>query len=104
MAGVDSANLMVGSDLSGSGAWINNKAQEIVEELNTLIKQLQPITETWTGDAAKWYYGLQQEWNYAANGLLGPDGVLGEIAQAMHVNWNNYSEAEWSNVTSWQHM
>lgn len=26
-----------------------------------------------------------------ADGLFGPDGVLGRIAHAMNVNWNNYT-------------
>jgi uncharacterized protein YukE len=64
--------------------------------------KLQPVADTWTGSAATYYEGLQQEWNQAADGLFGPDGVLGEIAGAMHVTWNNYSEAEWANVKSWQ--
>ncbi|MEV6007917.1 hypothetical protein AB0M29_13995 [Streptomyces sp. NPDC051976] len=39
----------------------------------------------------------------AANGLFGPDGVLGRIAHAMDLSWGNYSDAEWSNVSTWKH-
>jgi hypothetical protein len=35
--------------------------------------------------------------------LLGPDGVLGQIAHAMNVNWGNYTEAEWANISGWKH-
>jgi hypothetical protein len=45
----------------------------------------------------------QQEWNVAAEGLFGPNGILGEIAQAMNVNWGNYTDAEWSNIKTWRH-
>ncbi len=103
MSNVDSAQLMVQEELSGAGQYINNSAQTMADQLNSLIAQLQPIADGgWTGGASSWYQGLQDEWNYAANGLFGPDGVLGEIAQAMQVNWNNYAEAEWSNVQTWQ--
>jgi WXG100 family type VII secretion target len=106
MAGnVDGANLMVKQELANAGTDINNMAQNIADELYNLRNKLQPVLAggDWTGDAARYFEGLEAEWNYAANGLLGPDGVLGEIANAMHVNWNNYSEAEWANSRTWQH-
>lgn len=103
MATVDNSTIMVQEELSGAGAYINGIAQTLSDELNKLIAQLQPIADGgWTGGASDYYQDLQIEWNYAANGLFGPDGVLGEIAQAMHVNWNNYAEAEWANVQTWQ--
>ncbi|MGX9227921.1 hypothetical protein ACWV95_20050 [Streptomyces albus] len=46
---------------------------------------------------------MQNEWDIAAEGLFGYDGVLGRIAHAMNINWNNYSDAEWSNVSTWKH-
>ncbi|WP_280897132.1 hypothetical protein [Streptomyces sp. SAI-135] len=45
---------------------------------------------------------MQNGWDLAANGLFGEDGVLGRIAHAMNVNWNNYSDAEWANVSTWR--
>lgn len=106
MAGnVDGANLRVASELEGSGAHISLIAQNIADELHALITKLQPVLAGggWSGSAQQYFEGLEAEWNYAANGLLGPEGVLGEIANAMHVNWNNYSEAEWANSRTWQH-
>jgi WXG100 family type VII secretion target len=100
---IDGSPIMVKEDLAGAGAYINGIALQIADELHKLIGLLAPLQETWTGTAATYYEGLQQEWNFAADGLLGPNGVLGEIAQAMHVNWANYSEAEWANVQTWQH-
>ncbi|WP_329138379.1 WXG100 family type VII secretion target [Streptomyces sp. NBC_01476] len=102
MTNIDGASLMVQADLEGAGQWINNASQGIADELNKLIGLLEPLQATWTGPAAGYYGGLQEEWNYAAEGLFGPYGVLGEIARAMNVNWNNYSEAEWSNVKTWR--
>jgi WXG100 family type VII secretion target len=102
MAFNDSTPIAVPTDLEGAGAYINGQAAAIADELSTLAQQLAPLEGTWTGQAAVYYEGLQQEWNRAAQGLFAPDGVLGQIAQAMNVNWGNYSDAEASNVRTWQ--
>jgi uncharacterized protein YukE len=75
----------------------------MADELQTLWTQLQPLQSSWTGKAQAYYEGLQQEWNMAAAGLFGPDGVLGQIAAAMNVTWGNYSESEAANQATWQH-
>lgn len=102
---IDGTPILVGDDLSGAGVYINGVAAKIAGQLQKLVAQLQPIAETWTGPAASYYQPLQEEWNYAANGLFGTEdqgGVLGEIAAAMNVTWGNYSDAEWANVSTWQ--
>ena len=102
---IDGTPILVGDDLATAGTNINNVANTIVGQLNALIAQLQPIAETWTGPASSYYQPLQEEWNFAANGLFGTEeqgGVLGEIAAAMNVAWGNYSDAEWANVSTWQ--
>ncbi|MEV6948848.1 WXG100 family type VII secretion target [Streptomyces sp. NPDC051172] len=102
---VDGANLMVKPDLASAGTHINSCAQTMADELAALVNKLQPVLGggDWSGQAQQYFDGLESEWNYAANGLFGPDGVLGQIANAMQVNWNNYSEAEYSNTSTWQH-
>ncbi|NUQ97852.1 MAG: WXG100 family type VII secretion target [Streptomyces sp.] len=103
---VDGANLMVKPDLASAGAHINGCAQTMADELAALAGNLHPVLDggqDWSGTTQQYFEGLEAEWNYAANGLFGPDGVLGQIAQAMQVNWNNYSEAEYSNTSTWQH-
>jgi WXG100 family type VII secretion target len=102
MSSIDSIPIAVPTDLEGVGAWLNQQAGTISDELAALANQLAPLQSTWTGQAATYYEQLQAEWNMAANGLFGPDGVLGQIATAMGVNWNNYSEAEWNNTKTWQ--
>ncbi|MFG2226228.1 WXG100 family type VII secretion target [Streptomyces sp. NPDC048644] len=102
--GIDDANLLVRHELQNAGTHINNLSEQIAEELHQLITLLQPIAETWQGDAQVYYEGLQQEWNIAAEGLFGPNGVLGQIAMAMNVNWENYSEAEWANTKTWMNQ
>jgi uncharacterized protein YukE len=104
MTDVDSASLMVHPDLGLAGKTINDAAPAIADELNKLIAQLQPIADTWTGPAMDYYQPLMNDWNNAADALLGPDGVLGEIAHAMNISWGNYVEAEWSNTQTWKHQ
>jgi WXG100 family type VII secretion target len=101
---IDGTPLLVDEQLSQAGTYINNAAQQIVDELSTLRTQLQPLTETWQGSAASYFDPLMEEWNFAAKGLFGSadqGGVLGEIAAAMNVSWNNYADAEAANVSTW---
>jgi WXG100 family type VII secretion target len=97
----DGTPIAVPTDLEASGAYISSQAGAIADELAALAQQLQPLEGTWTGRAAGYYEGLQQEWNLAAAGLFAPEGVLGQIANAMNVAWVNYSDAENSNVQTW---
>jgi WXG100 family type VII secretion target len=100
---VDGANLVVREELSGAGAHINEAAAQLADMLSRLTALLEPLEGTWTGSAATYFEGLRAEWNYAANGLFGPEGVLGQIAQAMNVSWGNYVSAEEANTTTWNH-
>ena len=102
MANVDGAHIVVPVDLEAAGAVINARANEMAEQLRTLWSQLETLQGVWTGSAQTYYQGLQQEWNTAAAGLFAPDGVLGQIAAAMNVNWGNYADAAAANVTTWQ--
>ncbi|MFG2041286.1 WXG100 family type VII secretion target [Dactylosporangium sp. NPDC048998] len=102
MPDVTGSMLQVPSDLQGAGNYINGVATQIEAELSSLKSQLAPLMQTWTGAAQAYYEGLQQEWNVAADGLFGPTGVLGVIAQTMNLNWNNYSDCESSNVQTWK--
>lgn len=97
-----SSNLRVPAELELAGQHLNNRADEIVGRLESLIAKLLPLQDTWEGPAQSYYQGLQGEWNIAADGLFGPTGVLGQIAGAMNLSWNNYAESEWANVRSWK--
>jgi uncharacterized protein YukE len=101
--GIDSRHLAVPLDLEHAGPYINSVAQQASDELTQLRNRLQPVLEIWCGDAMDYYSGLQDEWNIAAEGLLGPEGVLGTIAHAMNITWKNYTECEWANVQTWKH-
>jgi hypothetical protein len=102
---VDDTPIAVPALLEAAGTHINGQAAVIAGELEALKHRLLGLHETWTGSAAADYEILQQEWNLAAQGLFGGNGapgVLGEIAQAMNVNWGNYSDAEFGNVQTWR--
>jgi uncharacterized protein YukE len=95
--------ILVATELESVGTYLNGQATEISDELNQLASYLNQLEVIWQGAASGYYQGLQAEWNIAALGLFGPDGVLGEIAHAMNVTWANYSDAEWSNSQTWRH-
>jgi WXG100 family type VII secretion target len=95
--------IVVQTELETAGAYLNNQANMISDELNQLAAYLNALPEGWQGNASNYYQGLQHEWDVAAMGLFGPGGVLGEISNAMNVTWNNYSDAEWTNSSTWQH-
>lgn len=104
MPDIDGTPIYVGEGLGAAGGVINGRAAEIAGELETLKGKLAPLQDTWNkSQAADYYQGLQQEWNIAAEGLFGPEGVLGQIAHAMNVNWGNYTDAEWANIQTWKH-
>jgi uncharacterized protein YukE len=90
-------------ELEMAGGEINRRAEEISQELLDLQKRLAPITnsEAWKGSAQSYYEGLQGEWNLAADGLFGPTGVMSQIASALNLSWNNYSDCEWQNLKTW---
>ena len=102
MPDIESTPIAVPQSLEGAGAYLNSQAAVIADELSALAGQLEPLKSTWTGSAAGYYEGLQNEWNVAAAGLFAPDGVLGQIAHAMGVNWGNYGDAEFDNTRTWQ--
>lgn len=103
MPHIDDASILVHDGLETAGTSINAQAQTIVDELDHLKTVLAPLAETWAGTASTYYEDLQLGWNLAAEGLFGPDGVLGQIAQALNVVWGNYSDAEWANIQTWKH-
>jgi len=95
------SNLRVPMELENAGSQMSGYAAKIDEQLNLLKGKLDPLKDYWQGPAQTYYQDLQAEWNAAADGLLGPDGVCGEIASALNLAWNNYTDCEWANVKTW---
>jgi WXG100 family type VII secretion target len=96
-----SDNLRVPPELEGAGGKMAGHAATIEGYLNTLKGKLDPLKDYWQGPAQQYYQDLQAEWNAAAEGLLGPTGVCGDISSALNLAWNNYTDCEWANVKTW---
>lgn len=103
MPGIDDIPITVTHDLGQAGPYLVGKADHCVDDLNELRRRLAPLAETWTrSQAAAYYQELQAEWDMAAMGLFGPEGLLSQIARAMNINYGNYENAELSNITTWR--
>jgi WXG100 family type VII secretion target len=102
MADIMNSRLQVPPELEGAGAMMNRTAATIEGQLITLRGQLVPLEDSWQGPAQDSWHGLQAQWNYAADGLFGPNGVLGAIASALNLSWDNYCDCEWANVRTWR--
>jgi uncharacterized protein YukE len=92
--------IAVRAPLAGAGAELAARAATIADELHALAAYLDCLPATWQGTSAGLYTNLQQEWNVAATGLFGPDGVLEQVSHALGVACGNYAEAEWANRTT----
>jgi WXG100 family type VII secretion target len=100
-AGVDGTALMVKTELESAPTYIDARVEAITQLLQSLVAQLEPVEETWSGWASNYYEPLQEEWNLAANGLFGPDGVLSTISNTLRTTWSNYDSAESANIGTW---
>jgi hypothetical protein len=101
---IEESRIMVGQDLSQAGATINNYAQQIVDEMNTVGAQVEYLREHWQGWTPQVYDPLMTQWQAAAWNLFAPaqdGGLLGAIAAAMDVTFNNYTDGEIANVRTW---
>lgn len=103
MAFSTASPILVKTELETAGAYLNNQAGMISDELNQLASYINALPADWQGNASTYYQGLQHEWNVAAMNLFGPDGVLGQISRALNLTWNNYADAESANSTTWNH-
>lgn len=95
----DGMPILVHPDLAGVGNTIRASADTIWAELAALRVDVDNILAHWKGGANKYFVDLKAEWDFAANGLF--NDVLGQVAHAMDVNWNNYVETEFANVRTW---
>lgn len=103
-AEVDGMPIYVGEGLQAAGAYLNSESLAAAEKLHRLQQQLAPLQEDWRQSVAAAYYeNMREEWELAAAGLFGPDGVLGVIAEKMNVAWTNYFDAESANISTWRH-
>ncbi|MFI5838818.1 WXG100 family type VII secretion target [Catenuloplanes sp. NPDC051500] len=96
-------HIKVPDSLEGAGTFINGISRDTIDDLTRLENKLLPLAETWVGDTYIYFEDQRRAWNVAADGLFGPEGIMGMIAHALNVNYQNYSEAELTNTATWKH-
>ncbi len=103
---IEDSHLQVPATLEFAGKHVRDVASTVISELETLKNQIQPLQETWTGDAYNYFTVLEQEWNNSALGLFGDNvahpGLLGNIAMALDSSWYNYAVTQQANTYTWK--
>lgn len=82
------------SDLTDVGQTIDALAGDIARRLAALRRELEPARGLWAGTRVD--LDPVAEWTLAADGILGPDGILGLISGAIRYEWPGYAGAGWS--------
>jgi len=120
---IGSIPLWVANELSTAGQTVRNTAIQLTQDLQDLRNQLAPLAESWDSDSHNYYDELERLWDQASQRLFGTsgaataspgttdqgqvlaqEGVLGEIAHALDVTWDNYVLTEGANTHIWQHQ
>lgn len=81
-------------DLAGLSQAIDSLAAGVAQRLTGLRRELEPARGLWTGPGVA--LDPVDEWTLAADGILGPDGVLSLISGAIRHEWPGYAGAGWS--------
>ncbi|WP_329366236.1 WXG100 family type VII secretion target [Streptomyces sp. NBC_01483] len=103
MPNPDGLPILVTVGLGEAGPTVVNRADDIIDRLNDLKTRLAPLAESWNRSQAAGYYQEQQaKWDQAATALLDPQvGILGDIARALNISYQNSTDAELSNIQTW---
>jgi WXG100 family type VII secretion target len=70
----------------------------ISREMEELKRYLQPMAETWTGDASSAYQASQAKWDRSMSDL---NQVLNQIGVALGTSNENYQAGEAKNRARW---
>jgi len=84
--------------LSTASQNVASAHNELNTKLHDLRTLLQPMTQTWTGQAAQDYQARQRQWDQAQTDL---NEVLQQIGKVLEVAQQQYSEAERANIDTW---
>jgi early secretory antigenic target protein ESAT-6 len=90
--------LVTFGELEGARNSIQTTWTSISQQLDELKRYLQPMKETWTGDAAIAYQADQAKWDRAATDL---NQVLNQIGVALGTSNDNYQAGEAANRARW---
>ena len=94
----DGTILVTFGELENARNAIQTTWTNITQEMEDLKRALQPLVQTWTGDASSAYQAYQTEWDRSANDL---NQVLNQIAVALGTSNQNYQESEAANTRRW---
>lgn len=94
----DGRILVTFGELENARGSIQATWTNINRELEDLKSFLQPLVETWTGEAATAYQAHQAKWERSANDL---NQVLNQIGVALGTSNENFQAGEAANRGRW---
>ena len=94
----DGTILVTFAELESARSAIQATWTNISREMDDLKRYLQPMIETWTGDASTAYQAHQAKWDRSAADL---NQVLNQIGVALGVSNENYQAGEAANRARW---
>lgn len=97
----DGQEIVVRVPLSEARPEFERRVNKLIDDLQELAKKVDSLPEMWQGKSSSDYTLFQQHWNHAWDELVGPHGVLGAIAYALGVSYENYTDAEFANAKMW---
>lgn len=90
--------LVTFGELESARSSIQTTWTNISREMDDLKRYLQPMVETWTGEAATGYQAHQAKWDRSAADL---NQVLNQIGVALGTSNDNYQAGESANRARW---
>lgn len=94
----DGMILVTFGELDNAQKSIQTTWNNISQQLDDLKRYLQPIRDTWTGDAFNAYQAQQAKWDQSMDKL---NQVLNQIGVALGTSNQNYQEGEAANTRRW---
>ncbi|MBV8542192.1 MAG: WXG100 family type VII secretion target [Pseudonocardiales bacterium] len=94
----DGTILVTFGELESARSSIQATWTSISQEMEDLKRYLQPMVETWTGDASSAYQAHQAKWDRSARDL---NQVLNQIGVALGTSNENYQAGEAANRARW---
>lgn len=83
------------SQVQAASTHVTDVSQQIQSQLQNLNNQIEPLFDAWKGSAAQSYQALHQQWMADAQKI---NQVLGQIAEGLMQNYNQYTNAEQDNA------
>lgn len=84
--------------LSSASQNVASAYNELNSKLHDLRTLLQPLTQTWSGQAAADYQERQRQWDQAQADL---NEVLQQIGKVLEIAQQQYGDAERANIDVW---